>query len=100
MNKGMNDSGNEMKELIAGSGIYTNGYSGYSDSDMESLLSDEDGMGLAEGDELMILDSGFGGFDLSKCHKGLLEYLTPCSPPEIRSGCRIISSESCRFYRY
>ena len=37
----------------------------YSDDDMDSLLSDEDGLGLAEGDELMILDSGFGGFDLS-----------------------------------
>ena len=29
-------------------------------------MSDEDGLGLAEGDELMILDSGFGGFDLSE----------------------------------
>ena len=42
--------------------MYTHGYS---DDDMESYLSDEDGLGLAEGDELMILDSGFGGFDLS-----------------------------------
>ena len=44
----------------------TPSYSSYSDDDMESLLSDEEGLGLAEGDELMILDSGFGGFDLSE----------------------------------
>ena len=48
---------------MVGGGVYGGAYS---DDDMESLLSDEDGLGLAEGDELMILDSGFGGFDLSK----------------------------------